>query len=182
MRSAQVFAGFLIGDEDLEHWQFGAELFKEPGCSEPSIVQLSSGEVLCYMRRPGLTRTPPSPPGHAWRAVSTDGCRSFSEPAKTNLRNPDSGMDICLGRGNRLVVAYNDSYAERFPLCAGISDDVGATFRMRDVEPELGAYPYPKLLQTRDGLWHLFYSYNYAAIGHAWFDEEWLDAGRRMLG
>ena len=182
MRSARVSAGFLIGDANLENWQMGAEIFAEPGCSEPAIVQLHSGQVLCYMRRPGLTRTPPPPWGHIWRAISTDGCRTFSAPTQTNLRNPDTGNDLYLGRGDRLVVAFNDSYTERCPMTVGISDDLGMTFRSRDVESGLGAYAYPKLLQTRDGVWHLFYSFNYSHIAHAWFDAEWLENGRQLLG
>ncbi|MBM3449565.1 MAG: hypothetical protein FJX78_00975 [Armatimonadetes bacterium] len=181
MRAAKVSAGFLLADDGLTHWEQGAEIFKEPGCSEPAAIQWRSGEVLAYMRRAGLTRTPPPPPGDVWTAISRDGCRTFTEPVQTNLRNPDSGSDLYLGRGERLVVAFNDSYVERFPLCVGISDDGGVTYRARDVESSLGVYAYPKLLQSADGLWHLFYSHNYACIVHAWFDEEWIESGRKIL-
>lgn len=182
MRSAMVFASFLVGSPDLENWHLGPEIFTEPGCSEPAIVEIPGAELLCYMRRPGLTRTPPAPPGHIWRSTSTDGGSSFSAPEQTNLRNPDTGSDIYLGRGARLAIAFNDSYTERCPLSAGISDDLGKTWRMRDVESYLGAYAYPKLLQDREGLWHLFYSHNYAQIAHAWFDDAWLESGRQVLG
>jgi hypothetical protein len=181
MRAAQINAGFVIGNPELTRWEFGAEMFVEPGCSEPTVVQLPNGEVLTYMRRPGLTRTPPPPPGHIWRAVSADGCRSFTEPVQTNLRNPDTGSDLFVGQSGSLVVAFNDSYTQRCPLTVGLSDDLGETFRMKDIESTLGVYAYPKLLQTRDGMWHLFYSYNYTQIAQVTFDEEWLADGRVVL-
>lgn len=181
MRSAKITAGFLIGSPDLARWEFGAELFVEPGCSEPSLVQLPSGEILTYMRRPGLTRTPPPPPGHVWRATSSDRCKSFSEPVQTNLRNPDTGLDLFLGYGGALTVAFNDSYTQRCPLTVGISFDLGETYRMKDVESTLGVYAYPKLLQTSDGQWHLFYSHNYTQIAHVAFDDSWLADGRTVL-
>ena len=181
MRAAKINAGFVIGSADLSHWEFGAELFAEPGCSEPSLVQLPNGDVLTYMRRPGLTRTPPPPPGHIWRAVSSDGCRTFTEPVQTNLRNPDTGSDIYLGQNGSLAVAFNDSYTQRCPLTVGISYDLGETYRMKDIESALGVYAYPKLLQTSDGLWHLFFSHHYTQISHVTFDEDWLADGRKVL-
>ena len=181
MRSAKVTAGFAIGSPDLAQWEFGAELFVEPGCSEPTLVQLPSGDILTYLRRPGLTRTPPPPPGHIWRAESSDRCRTFSEPVQTNLRNPDTGSDLYLGSNGSLAVAFNDSYTQRCPLTVGISHDLGETYRMKDAESALGAFAYPKLLQTSDGMWHLFYSYNYTQIAHIVFDEDWLADGRTVL-
>jgi BNR repeat protein len=167
---------FFLSDAKQEHWQTTGDIFAEPGCLEPVAVQLSSGDILCYMRRGGFD-------GHIWSAVSSDECRTFSEPEQTNLRNPHTGIDIGISAvSDRLLVAYNDSYRQRTPLCVGVSDDGGNTFRMRDAESDRGGFAYPKLLQDRDGLWHLFYSYDYRHIQHTWFDEAWLEQGRPVLG
>lgn len=167
---------FFVSDTKQEEWKSVGDIYAKPGCLEPVAVQLSSGEILCYMRRGGYD-------GHIWRAVSSDGGRTFSEPKATNLRNPHAGIDVCLSTTtDRILLAYNDSYQQRTPLCVGISDDNGVTFRVRDIESTLGIFGYPKLLQDRDGLWHLFYSRDYHHIQHAWFDETWLEGGRRVIG
>jgi hypothetical protein len=167
---------FFISDENLENWETRGDLFAEPGCVEPSVVQFPSGDILCFMRRRGKD-------GHIWQAVSSDGCETLAGPFRTNLRNPDAGVDIALsGLSGRLLVAYNDSYRQRVPLCVGVSSDRGRTWRVRDVESDAGNFAYPKILQSRDGIWHLFYSYDYRHIQHAWFDEGWLEGGRRVFG
>lgn len=172
----QFHSRFLVSDENLENWEARGDIFAEPGCVEPSVVQLPSGDILCYMRRRG-------PDGHIWRAISSDECKTFSGPFQTNLRNPDAGIDISMSPlSERLLIAYNDSYKLRVPLCVGMSSNQGQTFRVRDVESGVGSYAYPKLLQSRDGIWHLFYTYDYRHIQHAWFDEDWFEEGRRVLG
>ena len=129
-------------------------------------------------------------------ALPHDDCRTWSEPVVTNLRNPNAGIDIALGKSGRLLLTYNDSYLLRLPLCVGISDDMGKTFRVRDVETKLATprftwwfgnytnncYAYPKLIQTRDETWHLFYTHQYDCIKHVWFDEKWLEKGRKVIG
>lgn len=166
---------FFVSDENQERWESRGDIFAEPGCLEPVVVQISSGDILCYMRHGGFN-------GHIWRAVSADAGRTFSEPVRTNLRNPHAGIDIGVSKtSNRLLIVYNDSYAQRTPLSVGISSDGGKIFRMRDVESHGGAYAYPKLLQDSSGLWHLFYSHDYSHIQHAWFDEDWLEEGRQVL-
>jgi hypothetical protein len=167
---------FLVSDERLENWETRGDVYAEPGCVEPSAMQLPSGKVLCYMRRRAKD-------GHVWRAASSDECRTFSGPEETNLRNPDAPVDICLSRtSGGLVIAYNDSYRQRMPLCAGISFYEGQTWRVRDLESDVGSFPYPKLVQSRAGVWHVFYTYDYRHIQHAWFEEKWLKGGRRVAG
>ncbi|MGQ9630534.1 MAG: exo-alpha-sialidase [bacterium] len=166
---------FLVSDDGGRSWSVRGDIYAEPGCLEPSVAQLPSGEVLCYMRRGGKM-------GHIWKAVSSDDCETFSEPIQTNLRNPHSGVDIAVGASGRLLIAYNDSYCLRTPLCVGISEDGGRTFRVRDVEVREGEYSYPKLLQARDGVWHLFYTHRRTHIQHAWFDEGWVEGGRKVIG
>jgi len=167
---------FLVSDENLAGWESRGDLSALPGCSEGSVVQLASGDLLCYMRRRGFD-------GNVWRAVSHDEGRTWSGPVPTNLRNPDAPVDIKVSQtSGRLLITFDDSYQVRCPLCVGISSDEGQTFHVRDVESQVGFYPYPKLLQSQDGLWHLFYSYDYRHIQHTWFDEAWVEGGRRVIG
>ncbi|MFQ6076043.1 MAG: exo-alpha-sialidase, partial [Candidatus Bathyarchaeia archaeon] len=167
---------FLVSDENQENWHQRGEIYSAPGCLEPSIVQLPRGDILCYMRygaRGG---------GHIWRSISSDEGQSFSPPELTTLRNPHSGIDIALSTTGRLLITYNDSYYLRTPVCIGVSDDYGKTWRVRDIEFDVGEYSYPKLIQTSDGLWHIFYTHNRTHIQHGWFDEEWLENRRKVIG
>lgn len=167
---------FLISDVNQENWKIHGDIFSPPGCTEPTLVQLRSGEILCYMRyaEKGI--------GHIWRSISTDEGRTFSRPELTNLRNPNAGVHLTMSASGRLLLAYNDSYYFRTPLCVGVSDDRGKTWYVRDIEIEAGEYSYPKLIQTSDGLWHIFYTHNRTHIQHGWFKEEWLEGGRKVFG
>lgn len=167
---------FLVSDGSQEGWESRADLYCAPGCLEPVIAEVEAGKILCLMRRGGYD-------GHIWYALSQDDGETFSEPQPTNLRNPHAGIDVGVSKtSGRLLIVYNDSYRVRTPLTVGISADGGKTFRTKDVETTPGSYAYPKLLQDRQGKWHLFYSENYLHIKQVSFDEAWLETGREVIG
>ena len=174
--AAEVHASFLVSDENQEHWQTVGDIYAPPGCSEPHVVELPGGEILCYLRY-GASG------GHVWRSRSQDEGRTWSPPELTNLRNPGSPVALGLSaQSGRLMIAYNDSYRLRTPLCIGLSEDYGKTWHVRDIESGPGEYSYPQLVQTADGQWHIFYCRNLQLIQHGWFDEEWLENGREVVG
>ena len=152
-----------------------ADLYEAPGCLEPALAQLPDGRWLCYMRYAGIG-------GFIWRSESSDGGQTFSHPVLTNLRNNHSSVDIAVGQSGRLLILYNDSHQLRTPLTLGISEDEGATFRTRDIETEIGEFSYPKLHQTRDGVWRAMYTYQRECIAAVRFEEEWLLDGRKVIG
>ena len=193
---------FVMLDEEIQAYEKRGDIFCPPGSLKAAVVQFDDGLIICYLRfhprnwnwLDALDEKEVQE--HIWKTVSHDDCRTFSPPVATNLRNPSSGIDIVLSRSGRLLITYNDSYALRLPLSVGISDNLGETFRVRDIETGLGepvygwafgnyeynCHAYPKLLQTRNGLWHLFYTYRYDCIKHVWFDEKWLENGRKVIG
>src|SRR3990170_4473259 len=87
---------FLVSDDEGTSWQTRGDLHAGPGCLEPALAQLPSGEILCYLRRGAKM-------GHIWRAVSWDDGDTWSDPVPTNLRNPHSGVDIAVGAAGRLL-------------------------------------------------------------------------------
>jgi hypothetical protein len=151
------------------------DLHEPPGCLEPALAQLPDGRWMCYMRNGEVG-------GFVWRSESADGGRTFTNPVATNLRNPHSAVDIAVGQSGRLLVLYNDSHRLRTPLTLGISEDEGATFRTRDIEDGIGEFSYPKLYQTKDGVWRAMYTYQRDCIAEVRFDEDWLLGGRKVLG
>jgi predicted neuraminidase len=106
----------------------------------------------------------------------------LTEPVQTTLRNPHSGIDIQVDQKDSIVIAYNDSHRNRTPLTLGVSGDRGVTWRCRDIEIEPGEYSYPKLLQTENGNWHVFYTWRRQCIAHVEFDMDWLVSGRPVYG
>lgn len=177
-RESMLHSRFLFVDSDgLGLETTTTDLYEAPGCSEPALARLDKNNWLCYMRygKQGA--------GYIWRSESTDGGRTFTKPVLTNLRNPDSAVDIAFDADKGyFLIAYNDSHSLRTPLTLGISSDKGQTFRTQDVETTAGEYSYPKVHQSRDGRWHLFYTYQRTHIEHVQFNTEWLLAGRKVVG
>ena len=166
----------LVGPDGKTVEPNETDLYAAPGCLEPALARLDDQRWLCYMRYSVRGE------GFIWQSESSDKGRTFTDPAPTNLRNPHAGIEIATGSSGRLVIAYNDSHSLRTPLTLGISEDEGATFRTQDVETVGGEYSYPKLYQTRDGQWRLFYTWNRLKIACVKFDEEWLLQGRKVVG
>jgi len=167
----------FVGGDGLSLEENLTDLYKPPGCLEPALARLDEQNLLCYMRYGKRGE------GYIWRSESKDGGKTFTEPFLTNLRNPHSAVDIAFDADNNyLLIAYNDSHSLRTPLTVGISPDRGKTFLTQDVEKEEGEYSYPKLHQTKDGQWHLFYTYQRKHIEHVQFSIEWLLAGRKVIG
>jgi hypothetical protein len=166
---------FLRSDPARTSWEVVGDLFAEPGCLEPALTLRPDGRLLCYMRTAGA-------PWRIWYAESRDEGGSWSPVLATNLRNPGSGVDVASSSSGRLLVVSNDSERLRTPLTVGISEDEGRTWLTRDVETGPGEFSYPKLLQTQDGLWHLFYTYQRTHIQHLVFGEGFLAGGRQVPG
>ena len=166
---------FVVEGDGVTAVDNEVDLCEPPGCLEPALARLPDGRWLCYMRNGDIG-------GFVWRSESADGGRSFSHPVQTNLRNNHSGVDIAVGQSGRLLVLYNDSHRLRTPLTLGISEDEGATFRCHDIESEIGEFSYPKLHQTKDGVWRAMYTYQRDCIAEVRFDEEWLLDGRKVIG
>lgn len=131
------------------------------GVIQPSIVELSGGRLRMFMRS---TRAI----GKVCAAASPDYGRTWSTARSTVLPNPNSGIDaVKLGSGV-IVMAYNDSATERTPLSVATSVDEGLTWQKAlDLEVEEGEFSYPSVIQTRDGLVHLVYTWKRKRIEHA---------------
>lgn len=171
----RLHSRFMVYSPESNEVSSVGDLFEAPGCIEPVVAELTDGSLVCFMRHAGFD-------GHIWRSDSASGPTGFQQPTATFLRNPNAGVDAAVSRtSGRLLLAFNDSYRLRTPLCVGISADNGISFRVQDIRSDYAAYGYPKILQDADGEWHLFYSRNYGHIEHTMLDEDWLLAGRPVL-
>ncbi len=126
------------------------------GAIEPALFFDKEGDLrlLCRDR----ARRIGGKSGMIWTAVSKDNGHTWSELEKTDLPNPDSGFDVVdLGSG-QLVLFYNHSHTERFPLSIAVSSDGGKTWERKcDLEEKTGEFP--AAIQSDDGFIHVTYAY-----------------------
>ncbi|WP_320774759.1 sialidase family protein [Streptomyces sp. CRN 30] len=157
-----------------------------------TAVRRGDGSLLGLLRSRAADRV------HA--VTSTDAGRTWTRPVPTELPNNNSAVQVTRLASGALALVYNHASLERgeyrwvgkgagrrkkalrTPLTLALSDDDGRTWPWRrDVqraddeyrETEYG-YSYPCVLQTRDGLLHIAYSYLRKTIKHVVVSEEWI--------
>jgi len=163
-----------ISDNGGETW-FAGKPTLGFGAIQPSVLRRNDGTLVAYMRENGFTK-------RVRFAESTDDGVSWGPVGVTELSNPGSGLDgIRLANGHWVLV-YNDTIRSRNSLAVSLSDDEGRTWKWtRHLERhETGSYHYPSVIQTRDGMIHVVYSFFVTegkSMKHAAFNEAWIRAG-----
>jgi predicted neuraminidase len=102
----------------------------------------------------------------------------------SDLPNPGSGLEAIRLRDGLWAMVYNDSERERNSLALSLSDDEGKTWKWtRYLEKApAGQFHYPSIIQSRDGLLHITYSYfttEGQAIKHAVVNSDWVKEAQR---
>ena len=131
------------------------------GLIQPAILVHKDGrlQALCRSRQRRIVET-----------TSTDGGRTWTAPAATQLPNPNSGIDaVTLADGRHLVV-YNHTTKGRTPLNVAVSTDGKAWQAALVLEHEPGEYSYPAVIQTVDGLVHVTYTWKRQRVKHVVLD------------
>ena len=154
---------------------------------QPSILIHGEGrmQILCRSREK-----------HIVQSWSVDGGKTWSGLTKTNLPNPNAGTDALTLADSRHVVIYNHSEGTaihenghtlrpRRILNLAISDDgaqwkpvltfeheTGSLPRDPERRRHFGEYSYPAVIQSRDGMLHIVYTYNRESVKHAIVDPE----------
>jgi predicted neuraminidase len=101
---------------------------------------------------------------------SSDSGRTWTPLEKTNLPNPNSGVDSVTLKDGRHLLIYNHTPRGRSPLNLAISDD-GVNWRAAHLfETEKGEYSYPAIIQTADGLVHATYTWKRQKVRHVVID------------
>ena len=154
-------------------WQVGAPILSPLGLEaiQPSLLTLKDGSLgLVARTRQGVIAA----------SRSGDGGRSWSPLNATDLPNPNSGIDaVTLADGRQLLV-YNHigpwsgktGDGPRYPLDVALSDD-GTHWRHAltlESKPLPDGYAYLAVIQTRDGLVHITYTWNRTRIRHVVLD------------
>jgi len=117
--------------------------------------------------------------GSIWKSLSYNGGYSWSLCAPTRLPNPNSAVDLLPLDPGRLLLAFNDSAADRGSLSVALSRDAGKSWAcVARVDAGPGEYSYPSLLRGEGGGVHLSYTDNRYRIKHVHFELSWLEGHR----
>ncbi len=163
-----------ISDDNGKHWRASKPIVGL-GPIQPSIVRQRSGTLVAYMRDSG------DAPYRVLISTSTDDGESWSPAVDTDIPNPGSSLEAIALRDGRWVMAFNDTEDGRHSLAVALSDDEGRTWKWKRhvgrAEARDKSFGYPSLIQAKDGVLHLTYSYREkrgATIRHCTFDADWI--------
>ncbi len=154
--------------EDLgKTWQRSGSVKDDKGFGaiQPTIL-MHSEDVLQL-----LCRTRAGVIAESW---SRDGGRTWSPLEGTVLPNPNSGIDAVTLSDGRCLLVYNHvggkGWGPRTPLNVAISSDGKSWTPVLVLENEPGEYSYPSVIQAKDGLVHIVYTYRRQSIKHVVLD------------
>lgn len=134
---------------------------------QPSILTYADGkmQVLCRTRENVISQS--------W---SEDNGKTWSKMTATKLPNPNSGTDaVTLSDGRQLLI-YNHTIREsEFPnsrnmLNLAISENGKNWKPVMTLEREVGEFSYPAIIQSKNGLVHITYTYQRKSIKHVVVD------------
>ena len=143
---------------------------KAIGSIQPSILFLGGDRLLAI----GRTRAQ----GNVFEIESVDGGRTWGEMKLGQLPNPNSGTDAVTLTDGRHLIVYNHTkpIAAKFsgmrsPLNVAVSKDGHAWEAALVLEDEkLREFSYPAVIQTRDGLVHITYTWKRQRVKHVVID------------
>lgn len=141
---------------------------------QPTVLIHKNGKLqaLCRSKNRAIVQT--------W---SSDHGRTWSPLEKTSLPGNDSGIDgVTLSDGRQLLV-YNHVWppegkykGDRTPLNVAVSKD-GKTWYAACVleDSHISQYSYPAVIQTKDGMVHIVYTWRRERIKHVVIDPSKLE-------
>jgi predicted neuraminidase len=134
----------------------------EFGAIQPTILVHSAEElqILCRSRQGVITES--------W---SKDAGRTWSHMTATTLPNPSAGIDALRLTGGGFILVYNPTKTDRARLDIAGSPDGNAWRQIVALEDTAGGeFSYPAMIQTRDGLVHVTYTWQRQRIKHVTLD------------
>jgi len=134
---------------------------KQIGAIQPSLLFHPGGKLQALGR---------SQQSRIWEARSDDQGKTWGAMTLTALPNPNSGTDAVTLADGRHVLVYNHTAKGRTPLNVAVSGDGKAWQAAAVLEDEPGEYSYPAVIQTRDGLVHITYTWRRQRIRHVVLD------------
>lgn len=140
---------------------------KEFGAIQPSILSYADGRlhIMCRSKQKVVTQ--------AW---SKDGGKTWSPMTASNLPNPSAGTDaVTLKDGRQLIVYNHTTRRGLFPsgrdmLNVALTKDGKTWTPVLTLERQRGEHSYPAVIQAKDGLVHITYTYHRKTVKHVVLD------------
>jgi alpha-L-rhamnosidase len=139
---------------------------------QPTILTNKDGslQILCRSKE-----------GYIISSHSNDNGKTWSNLVETSLPNPNSGIDgVTLMNGKQLLV-YNHTGTpkgkwggDRYPLNVAISGNGMKWQASLVLEDQKGEYSYPAVIQSKDGMVHILYTWKRLKIKHVVLNPELL--------
>jgi len=142
---------------------------------QPSIVALSKDHLIAMMRNTNEVR-------NVVRSYGAKGGEIWSKAVYSELPNPDAAVSIA-GDKDLLVIVYNDLKNDRNQLALAVSTDKGLSWNKRfqlessgpDKDGVKSEFSYPYLYRTKNGEYHLVYTWQRKRIAYVHFNQAWLE-------
>jgi predicted neuraminidase len=139
--------------------------------SPPDAAEVNAIQPTIFMQPGGklqaLVRTQSA---KIFETSSADGGATWSPLTPTELPNPNAGIDGITLKDGRELLVFNRSESERTPLNVAVSKDGKSWQDILVLEKDPGEYSYPAVIQTRDGLVHITYTWKRRRIKHVVID------------
>jgi predicted neuraminidase len=116
-------------------------------------------QLLCRSKQKRVTECWSEDAGKTWGAMRA-----------TELANPSSGLDGVTLRDGRHLLVYNPTTRGRSPLNVALSTDGKAWTDVVSLETEPGEYSYPAIIEGKDGLAQVTYTWKRQRIKHVVVD------------
>ena len=138
---------------------------------QPSLLQYKDGRVQIVCRSRNTTIN------ESW---SNDGGKTWTAMTATALPNNNSGTDAVTLKDGRQLLVYNHTLPDstwvkgkgpRTPLNVAVSVDGKKWFAANILEDSpISQYSYPSVIQTKDGMVHIVYTWRRERIKHVVID------------
>jgi predicted neuraminidase len=129
------------------------------GIIQPAVVLLGAQRIRMFVRATQDI-------GRICYTDSLDGGATWTPAKRTELPNPNSGIDAVGLRDGRIAMVYNHTERGRSPLNVAASRDGERWNNFLALETEPGEFSYPAVIQARDGSLHITYTWNRKKIKH----------------
>jgi predicted neuraminidase len=184
-KPVELADGTVLYPTSDEHtgWQVRIERYK--GENWETTKPLNDGKIMAAIQPTILVHKDRlqilcrSKHGVIVESWSDDNGKTWSELTKTELPNPNSGIDAVTLKDGRHLLIYNPTRTGRSPLSIAISKDGKKWTNVVKLETEPGEYSYPAIIQTNDGLVHATYTWKRQRIKHVVLDPAKLETPER---
>lgn len=178
-KPVQLSNGDILSGTSTEHdgWKIHFERSGDCGLTWQSTPAVNDGQAIKAIQ-PSILHYPDGTlqalgrtnRGKVFEVWSTDAGKTWGDLTLTELPNPNSGTDAVTLKSGAHILVYNHTSKGRSPLNVALSSDGKSWNAAVVLENQPGEYSYPAIIQTKDGLLHITYTWHRKRIKHVVID------------